>query len=144
VHCCALEDGDIELIKTRGANVAHCPRSNAALGCPPAPVRELLSAGIKIGLGLDSAASSGPIDMFAEMRAALATSIDRSRPLSGEEVWRMATVIGAQIAAHAGVVAPNWNIQPGSSPPLIKIHVPDAYETEQIIERAHPGLVEWV
>lgn len=144
VHCCALEEGDIELIRSRGANVAHCPRSNARLNCPPAPIRELLDADIAIGIGLDSAASSGAIDMFDEMRAALSCSLDRGRPISGEEIWRMATTTGREIAIKMGVAIENWNIEPGASPPLLKIHIDRASITEDIIERATPNLVDRV
>ena len=90
VHVCAATASDIELIAERGCSVAHCPRSNEALGCPTAPIGELLDAGVRVGLGMDSAASSGMIDMFAEMREAVAISARTRRPLTAEEVWRMA------------------------------------------------------
>jgi len=141
VHCCALEEGDIAVIQERHASVAHCPRSNARLKCPPAPIRELLDAGVRIGLGLDSAASSGPIDMFAEMRAALQTSINRGRPITAEEVWCMAT--NNLYSFTEGI--PDTRIKaPMPVPPLLKIHLQHAENTEQIIEQAHPGLVEWI
>lgn len=95
VHCCDLSLLEIQEMAQASATVAHCPRSNAALGCPPAPIREMLDAGVIVGLGLDSAASSGPIDMFAEMRAALETSLKRGKPLTAEEVLNMATTMGA-------------------------------------------------
>lgn len=91
VHCCAVSEEDIEIIARNGVRVAHCPRSNVRLKCPIAPVREMLDAGIQVGLGLDSAASSGPIDMFAEMRSALEVSLQRGRPVTAEEVWKIAT-----------------------------------------------------
>ena len=81
----------IELIAERGCTVAHCPRSNSALGCPTAPIGVLLDMGVRVGIGMDSAASSGMIDMFAEMRETVRTSRETSRPLTEEEVWHMAT-----------------------------------------------------
>jgi len=125
VHCCALEDDDIDIIVRQGATVAHCPRSNKRLQCPPAPIRDLLNTGVKVGLGLDSAASSGPIDMFAEMRAAIQTSLDRGSFVTPEAVWAMATM--KEKAA-----------------PLIRIHVENARSIEDVIDRASPDLVEWV
>ena len=140
VHCCAVDEDDIQVIKNRNAYVAHCPRSNKRLQCPPAPIREILDSGIDVGLGLDSAASSGPIDMFAEMRSALETGIERNKPLTAQEVWRMAT-------AKPHLAIDDYyrsKIDKGSEPRLIKIHIQDAHDTGDIIEQAHPGLVEWI
>jgi len=127
VHCCAVSASDIEILVRHGVNVAHCPRSNRALGCPTAPIREMLDAGLTVGLGLDSAASSGPIDMFAEMRAALVASAERGRPLEPEEVWQMATAGRSLTEA-----------------PLIKIHISDAYATEDAIIRGNSQRISWV
>ena len=139
VHCCALEEGDIELIKERGATVAHCPRSNKRLQCPPAPIREMLDAEISIGLGLDSAASSGLIDMFEEMSCAIRTSIDRGRPITSKEAWRMATMRPTWIGEPFGKSTDSLG-----AAPLIKIHIQDAESVEDLIEKGHPGLVEWL
>jgi 5-methylthioadenosine/S-adenosylhomocysteine deaminase len=89
VHCCAVTEEDVDLIVERGCSVAHCPRSNSALGCPTAPIGELLDRGVRVGLGLDSAASSGAIDMFAEMREAVLLSHSTSRTVSAKEALEM-------------------------------------------------------
>lgn len=139
IHCCAVTEEEIELMASRGVRVAHCPRSNARLKCPPAPIREMLDAGIKVGLGLDSPASSGPIGMFEEMRAALETSIERRRPLTAEEIWRMATD-----PSVLPVESPPWGICVGSKAPLIRIHLAGALSTDDLIEGATAAMVEWV
>jgi cytosine/adenosine deaminase-related metal-dependent hydrolase len=139
VHCCELLEAEVEALAQSGATVAHCPRSNAALGCRPAPIREMLDAGITVGLGLDSPASSGTIDMFAEMRAALDTARRRGRVLQAEEVWNMATRCGA---ASLGI--PKWGIEVGADVPLIKVHVAGARTVEDLILGAEPGRIEWV
>ncbi|MDQ2986281.1 MAG: amidohydrolase family protein [Armatimonadota bacterium] len=90
VHVCASDRDDLELLAQRGCSVAHCPRSNSALGCPPAPIGEMLDQGIRVGLGMDSAASSGVIDMFAEMREAVLISQGTSRRIGAHEAWAMA------------------------------------------------------
>lgn len=142
VHVCALETGDLDLLAESGVTIAHCPRSNKNLGCPPAPVRKFLEAGITVGLGMDSAASSGPIDMFEEMRSALHTSYERREPVTAEQVWRMATAMGAK---SFGEPAPErWDVFEGSRTPLIRIHVQAMLHVEDIIESATPDVVEWV
>src|SRR6185436_1326660 len=106
---------------------AHCPRSNAALGCPPARIRELLHLGVDVGLGMDSAASSGPIDMFLEMRAALNTSNSIGKPLKGEEVWNMATAMGARTLGRA-----DWDIEEGFEGPLLAIEADGVTSVEAL------------
>jgi 5-methylthioadenosine/S-adenosylhomocysteine deaminase len=139
VHCCDVEDSEIDQISAAGVSVAHCPRSNEALDCPRLPLREMLDAGVLVGLGLDSAASSGPIDFFAEMRTAIDVAQKRGAEVTHEEVWRMATTMGAESLGLRG-----WEIGDGTTVPLIKIHVTDAQSTADLIAAASPRSVEWV
>lgn len=114
VHVCAVTLDEIAQMAAHGVSVAHCPRSNVRLGCPPCPVKELRNAGVAVGIGMDSAASSGPIDMFAEMRAARTVSEERGKPLSTDDIWQMATEEGAQ---SLGVN--KWKIEQNSEVPLV-------------------------
>ena len=142
VHCCDVDAHDVAIMARAGVAVAHCPRSNIRLKCPPAPVREMLDAGIQVGLGLDSPASSGPIDMFDEMRAALKVSQERNRPLSPAEVWKMAT--NAEALRFAIPEIDGWRIEPGLKTPLIKINVAGAATVEDLIRVGAPAKVHWV
>ncbi len=142
VHCCDVDEADIAIMASRGVTIAHCPRSNVRLQCPEAPVREFLDAGITVGLGLDSPASGGVIDMFAEMRSALAVSERRNKPLTAEEVWRMATSEGYRSFGQPSE-AP-WDIYVGSSTPLIRIHVDGVKSVEELIELGNPSKVSWI
>lgn len=141
VHCCDLDDRDIQMLAANQVAVAHCPRSNARLKCPVAPVREMLDAGIQVGLGMDSPASGGPIDMFDEMRTALRVSKERGREVSAGEVWQMAT--NGRALAFASQDLPEWRIEMGSTVPLIKIGVPGAASIGEVIDRASPAKVSW-
>jgi 5-methylthioadenosine/S-adenosylhomocysteine deaminase len=139
VHCCDVDAAEIAQIASSGVAVAHCPRSNEALDCPRMPLREMLDAGVLVGLGLDSAASSGPIDMFAEMRAALDVASRRGEEVTPEEVWRVAPTMGAESLGIGG-----WEIGDGSFVPMIKIHVDGAESAADVIATASPRSVEWV
>lgn len=114
VHVCDVTIEDIERIAASGASVAHCPRSNVELGCPVSPVAEMRRRGVKVGIGLDSAASSGAVNYFAEMREALGVAVGT---LSAEDVWLMATTEGAETLR----LNRRWAIEPGGSPDLMLV-----------------------
>lgn len=139
VHGCDLNDEEIEIMATHGLVLAHCPRSNVTLDCPIAPIRRAREAGVLVGLGLDSAASSGPVDMFAEMRAAVECSRQRHEPISAEVAWLMATEEGAR-STQSG----NWRIEVGNDVPLIAIEIAGAHSTEELLDKATPEHVQWI
>ena len=104
-HCVQVDEEEIGLLADSGVAVAHCPRANAALGCGIAPLRELLDAGVAVGLGTDGLGSAPSLDLWDEMRAALAFARARARDpraLSGADALRLATVGGARAAGIDG------------------------------------------
>jgi 5-methylthioadenosine/S-adenosylhomocysteine deaminase len=70
IHAVQVDAADISRLADSGTAVAHCPLSNEAHGHGAAPIREMLRAGIRIGIGTDSEVSIGRLDMLAEARAA--------------------------------------------------------------------------
>jgi 5-methylthioadenosine/S-adenosylhomocysteine deaminase len=52
-HPVWLSDEEIAAIARRGAGVAYCPVDNMLIGSGVAPVRKLLEAGVRLGLGID-------------------------------------------------------------------------------------------
>jgi cytosine/adenosine deaminase-related metal-dependent hydrolase len=98
-HCVQADEEEIELLAMHDVAVAHCPRSNAILGCGVAPLRDLVDAGIRVCVATDSPASTPSFDMFDEMRAALAGARAREmRPdaLTAAEALELATLGGAR------------------------------------------------
>ena len=98
-HCVHVDAAEIELLAEHDVAVAHCPRSNAVLGCGAAPLADLLSAGARVGLGTDSPASTPSFDMFEEMRIAVyASRIRERRPdaLSASTALELATLGSAR------------------------------------------------
>jgi cytosine/adenosine deaminase-related metal-dependent hydrolase len=94
-HCVKVDEEEIAVLAEHDVAVAHCPRSNAILGCGVAPLRELLDAGLRVGLGTDSPASTPSFDMFEEMRTAVYAARARAqRPdaLSAADALRLATL----------------------------------------------------
>ncbi|MGH3031606.1 MAG: amidohydrolase family protein [Gaiellaceae bacterium] len=106
-HCVKVGDEEIELLAEHDVAVAHCPRSNALLGCGIAPLRELLDAGLRVGLGTDSPASTPSLDMWEEMRAAVYAARARAeRPdaLGASEALELATLGSARALGLGGEI----------------------------------------
>jgi cytosine/adenosine deaminase-related metal-dependent hydrolase len=101
IHAVHVDDEDRRRLAAQGVGVAHCPRSNAWLSGAVAPVPAYLAAGIPVGLGTDSLASVPTLDLWDEMRAALAVHGGR---LTAARVLEMATLGGARVLGLAGAV----------------------------------------
>jgi cytosine/adenosine deaminase-related metal-dependent hydrolase len=69
-HCITVNDADIDKIRSAGAGVAHCPKSNAKLRHGRAPFAKFLAANLNLGLGSDSVASNNNCDILEEARFA--------------------------------------------------------------------------
>lgn len=106
-HCVMVEPAEVALLADRNVPVAHCPRSNALLGCGIAPLALMRDAGVAVGLGTDSPASTPSFDVFEEMRAAIYVARARDRragALRAADVLRLATVEAARALRMDGEV----------------------------------------
>lgn len=105
-HCVYLSDSDMELIAARGSSIALCPVSNLKLGNGFAPVSAMLSKGINLCLGTDSAASNNSLRILREMQftALIHKGTNRdAQAVTGAEVFKMATEGGARACGFGNV-----------------------------------------
>ena len=111
-HCVDVDDGEIALLAARDVPVAHCPRSNALLGCGVAPLTRLRAAGVRVGIGTDSPASTPSFDMFEELRAAIyaaRATERRADALGAGDALALATIGAARalrLDAEVGTLTP--------------------------------------
>lgn len=144
-HAVHLDDSAIETMSRTGTAAAQCPTSNARLGAGIARTRDLLDAGITIGLGVDGAASNEACSLVEESRHALlfararggpqamtvrkalelgtiggARVLGREREIGSLEVGKLADVAvwDLRTIAHAGITDPVAALVLGSTPPL--------------------------
>jgi len=99
IHAIQIDTDDIARIAGHGATVVHCPVSNLKLGHGLAPVRELCSAGVSLGLGTDSVASNDRMDLLGEARLAALLAATRAGvpdALSAHDALALATIGGAR------------------------------------------------
>jgi cytosine/adenosine deaminase-related metal-dependent hydrolase len=110
-HCVHLSERDVMRFSETDTGVAHCPTSNLRLGAGVAPVRELLDAGVRVGLGVDGSASNERSDLFFEVKQALLVARGRGGPtaMTAREALRLGTRGGASVLGRSDV----GSLEPG-------------------------------
>jgi len=73
-HCVHLSSADIHRMAESRTGVAWCPTSNMRLGSGFAPAREMIDAGVSVGIAVDGSASNDSGNLLAEVRQALLTT----------------------------------------------------------------------
>ena len=119
-HCVHLSREEIALLGETGTGVAHCPSSNFRLGSGIAPVRDLLAAGVPVGLGVDGSASNDSSNLMAEVRQAMLAhrlDPDASRWITAEDALWMATRGGARCLGRDDI----GSLEPGKAADLILV-----------------------
>jgi cytosine/adenosine deaminase-related metal-dependent hydrolase len=109
-HCVHLSEAEVRRFADSGTGVAHCPTSNLRLGAGIAPVRSMLDAGVRVGLGVDGSASNERSDLCFDVKQALLVARAHGGPaaLTSREALRLATRGGAAVLAREdlGALAP--------------------------------------
>ncbi|OFW74351.1 MAG: hypothetical protein A2Y55_03210 [Actinobacteria bacterium RBG_16_68_12] len=125
-HCVQADEEEIALLAANDVAVAHCPRSNALLGCGIAPLTALREAGVRVCIATDSPASTPSFDMFDEMRAAIAGARARERrpdALTTADALELATLGGARAL---GLEHETGSIAPGKQADLTVLSLADS------------------
>ena len=121
VHAVHLEQSELELLAEHGASVAHCPHSNLKLASGIAPLPQMLSLGINVGIGTDGAASNNRLDLLSEARTAALLA----KGVSGDAAcWPAAKVLEAMTLGGAralGLADRIGSIEVGKSADLVAI-----------------------
>jgi 5-methylthioadenosine/S-adenosylhomocysteine deaminase len=125
-HAVHVGPREIAALAESGCSVAHCPRSNALLGCGIAPVAELRAAGVPVGIGTDSPASALTLDLFEDLRAALLLCRARAEDagaLTTADVLRLATLGGAEALGRGDELGA---LTPGRLADLVAVRLDDS------------------
>jgi cytosine/adenosine deaminase-related metal-dependent hydrolase len=115
-HCVHLSPAEVERFGATDTGVAHCPTSNLRLGAGVAPVRDLVGAGVRVGLGVDGSASNERSDVFFEVKQALLVARGRGGPeaMTVREALRLGTRGGAAVLRRNDI----GSIEPGKQADL--------------------------
>ena len=98
-HCVKLDTNEINLFARSNTGVSHRPCSNCRLGSGIAPIREMLSNGVNVGLGVDGSASNDSGSLVSEARQALLLQrvSNGADAMSAMDALELATRGGADI-----------------------------------------------
>ncbi|HET7745378.1 MAG TPA: 8-oxoguanine deaminase [Gaiellaceae bacterium] len=115
-HCVHLSESDVADFASTGTGVAHCPTSNLRLGAGIAPVREMLHAGVRVGLGVDGSASNERGDLLFDVKQALLVARGRggSAAMTAREALRLGTRGSAAVLGRDDI----GSIEPGKQADL--------------------------
>ncbi len=115
-HSVHVNDEEIAEYAEKGCGVAHCPSSNMRLASGIAPLAKMLTAGVKVGLGVDGSASNDSSHMLAEARQAMLLSRvdaglrgaslsedDAPELMTARQVLNIATRGGAAVLGRADI-----------------------------------------
>jgi cytosine/adenosine deaminase-related metal-dependent hydrolase len=118
----------------RGSTVVYCPRTHAAFGHPPHPVREFLARGLRVCLGTDSLASNPDLDILTEARFVRARRPD----IPADAVLAMVTLAGAEALGWADETG---SLEAGKSADAVTVPLPDrdAADPHELLLADHPG-----
>ena len=122
VHMTQIDATDLEVLSRTGVCVVACPQSNLRLGGGICPVAQLEAHQIVVGLGTDSPACTGALDILAEARTAAlladgyAEAAVTSKTRFTGYTLRMATLGGATALGMGSLIG---SIEPGKAADLV-------------------------
>ncbi len=98
-HVVWADDHELDLLAKYGVGVVHNPQSNMKLASGAAPLPQMLSRDMAVGLGTDGSASNNDLSLWEEIdTAAKLHKLITADPkvVSAQEAFELATIRGAR------------------------------------------------
>ena len=133
-HCVWLEDEEIALLRDNNIGVAHNPTSNMKIASGPAPVVDMIKAGIAVGIGSDGEKENNNLDIFEEMKIASILAKLRGMNAAAYDAWdvlRSATIEGARAIGMADKIG---SIEVGKQADIVALRADGPHMTPFIKE----------
>jgi len=109
-HAVHVGDDEVARMGAAATGVAHCPTSNMRLASGMAPVSRYLASGVRVGIGVDGAASNDSSNLMAEMRQAfllnrlgVAPGFGVGPQMTPRQALELATVGGASVLGRTDI-----------------------------------------
>jgi 5-methylthioadenosine/S-adenosylhomocysteine deaminase len=121
IHCKDATVSEIQGIAKAGATVSLSPFSELRIGYGIPPIKELLDAGITLGISVDTTTLTGNADLFAALKVFLnlANALNRDEfALSAKSMLEIGTIEGAH---SLGLSELTGSLSPGKRADLIML-----------------------
>ena len=103
VHGCSASADEIKMVKDSGASMSILPHTEMRGGWGFPLISEFMSAGVPVGLGVDSSALAGDVNLFAVLKFAMA--MENGRAGSEFKTARRARIRHAEWGKAASTLA---------------------------------------
>lgn len=149
-HCVWLSSTDIELLRDSATGVSHNPVANLYYATGISPMSELLEQGVRVGLGVDTAATNNSQNLWETMKFALLVQKERLSDAtfgSAEQILVSATRGGAEAL---GLIDEIGTLEVGKKADIISIDTrrphltPDTCLLSNLVYSGNPNAVQTV
>ena len=127
-HMVHPDDEEIKKLAHSGSGVCHCPSSNMILASGIAPIRQMIDARIRVGLGVDGSASNDGNHLLGEARQAMLLQRvgwpgfeSSAARFSAREALELATLGGAKVLQRKDI----GSLQVGMAADFIAFRIDD-------------------
>jgi cytosine/adenosine deaminase-related metal-dependent hydrolase len=121
VHGVQFDDAALGKLRSLGATLVTCPRSNQWVGVGAPPIARFYQSGVAVAVGTDSLASVEDLNLFSELKAMreIAPSV------SARKLIESATLVGARAL---GLDAELGSLSPGKRAEILAVTLPDSVD----------------
>jgi cytosine/adenosine deaminase-related metal-dependent hydrolase len=138
VHGVQLSDDSLARVRSRGATLVTCPRSNQWVGVGVPPIERFYRSGVAIAVGTDSLASVADLNLFEEMKAMhwLAPAVPAARLLES------ATLVGARALGLGDELG---SLTAGKRAEIVQVEVPPGLDDveEYLVSGVPASAIGW-
>jgi 5-methylthioadenosine/S-adenosylhomocysteine deaminase len=139
VHGVQFHGDDLSRLRTLGATIVSCPRSNRYVGAGDPPLEAFYAMGVAVAFGTDSLASVDNLNLFGELASARALA----PRVSAGDLLRSATMSGARALGFGDEFG---SIEPGKRSALIAVRLPEHVDDveEYLVGGIEPDAITWL
>jgi cytosine/adenosine deaminase-related metal-dependent hydrolase len=133
VHGVQLGDDSLARVRSRGATLVTCPRSNQWVGVGVPPIERFYRSGVAVAVGTDSLASVADLNLFEELKAMRWLAPD----VPAASFLESATLVGARALGLGDELG---SLTPGKRAEIVQVDVPpDLDDVEEYLVSGIPA-----